>query len=156
MKFSTQQEIDAPIAVVFAMLSEFDALEAALRRRGADVARMDDPVGPGAGLKWHVRVELAGGMRAVDVEIVAFDPPARMGAILVSQGVQGDTRLSLVALSAEKTRVLFEVDLRATTFAARVLLQPLKLGKTSLDQRFEARVAQYLDEMKQRYDQGEA
>ena len=37
MKFSTKEDIDAPIDAVFDMLCEFDQFERAAMRRGAEV-----------------------------------------------------------------------------------------------------------------------
>ena len=49
MKFSTRTDIAAPVEFVFAQLSDFPGFEAAARRRGAEVTRLDTLAAPGRG-----------------------------------------------------------------------------------------------------------
>ena len=59
MKFSTKEDIDAPIDAVFEMLCEFDQFERAAMRRGAEVQRVDQLAEPGVGMLWEAAFDNA-------------------------------------------------------------------------------------------------
>lgn len=153
MKFSTQQDVQIPVAEAFEMVSSFGDIEAAAIRRGAEIRRVDDPDYSGVGMKWHATFSLQGRGRTLDVEMVKFNPTQELMLELAGQGLLGHTRIAFAPVSAQSTQVTVDVNVRATTLAARLLLQPLKLTKSTLDGRFQDRVAQYIKDMEQRYAQ---
>ncbi|MDB0052652.1 hypothetical protein N9F04_02830 [Ascidiaceihabitans sp.] len=51
MKFSTREDVEAPIDQAFALIGDFGAYELSAMRLGAEVRRMDDMTKPGAGMK---------------------------------------------------------------------------------------------------------
>lgn len=151
MKFSTQEVMDAPINAVFDMLTRFDQFERAALRRGAEIRRLDTLQAPGIGMAWHAAFVMRGRNRTLNLEAVAYEPPHRMVLELTSQGVRGDTQFELIALSTQRTRIMVSLELRPLTLPARLLLQSLKLTKTTLNRKYKERVAQYLTEMEERY-----
>jgi|TARA_B110000879_G_C10941741_1_gene420139 hypothetical protein len=65
MKFSTKDDIDAPIDVVFQMLCDFETFERAAMRLGAEVQRTDTKSTPGVGTAWRGTFSMRGKRRQV-------------------------------------------------------------------------------------------
>ena len=78
MKFSTKEDIEAPIEAVFEMLCDFESVEWAAMRRGAEVQRSDTKTAIGVGMSWRGTFNLRGKRRQVDIEMVTFDKPNEM------------------------------------------------------------------------------
>lgn len=152
MKFSSKEDVEAPIGHVFERLSDFDAHERAAIRRGMEVRRTDRRVVPGVGASWHALFDLRGRRRDVDIVVSAFDAPNRIHFSSDSQGLTGLMTMDLVPLSAMRTRMAIEVDLKPKTLQARLLIQSLKLTKKSLTKRFKLRVAEYAKSVEDAFD----
>lgn len=147
MKFSTREDIEAPIERVFDRLSSFEQHENAARQRGAKV-RLADTVSPyGLGTVWDVSVMVRGKERDVVMEIVRFDRPTDIIVDLRSRSITGHITCELFALARTRTRMLVAVELRPETLKARLLIQSLKLTKSSLDQKYRARIAEMVAEI---------
>ncbi len=150
MKFSSKEDIEAPIARVFEMLSDFDALERQAMRRGIDVERTHTLSEPGLGMSWHALFDLRGKRQDIDVVVSAFDPPNSIHLTSDTQGLPGLTTLELIALSPNRTRLAVEIDLKPKTLSARLLVQSMKLAKANLVKRFKLRVADYAKALEDR------
>ncbi len=72
-----------------------------------------------------------------------------MKAIL--QGLETDVKIELVALSRTRTRIQFWSGMRANSLSARLLLQSLKLARSSLNKRMAKRMATLRDDLEDRY-----
>ena len=59
MKFSTREDIEAPIEHVWAQISNFDAFERQALRRGAEIARSDSQGAPGLTWRAPLRKDLS-------------------------------------------------------------------------------------------------
>lgn len=151
MKFSTREDIEAPIDAVFNMLCDFESFERAAMRRGADVQRLDNREEPGVGAMWEASFTMRGKRREIELELVEFDRPNDMAFESKSPGVLGRTGFELIALSRGRTRVMVSLELKPLNLSARLLVQSLKLAKGKLSQRFSARVAEYARGMEERY-----
>lgn len=151
MKFSTQEVMDAPIAEVFAMLTRFEYFERSAMRRGADVRRTDDLTGVGVGMTWLAHFQVRGRTRELKLEVDVYEPPHQVVLDLTSPGLHGDTRFELIALSKNRTRIMVSLEMRPLTLSARMLLQPLKLAKSSLNRKYKDRVASYIDQIEEQY-----
>ncbi len=150
MKFSSKEDIDAPIEQVFAALSEFETYERSAMRRGIEVQRVD-PAGPvGIGLAWDVRFRLRGRDRDARLDLIACDPRTGLCVVSKTDGIDATMQIDLLALSRRRTRVAVSLNLAPTTLSARVFLQSLKLAKGSLSKRFKLKVAQYARGMEDR------
>ncbi|WP_299828067.1 SRPBCC family protein [uncultured Roseobacter sp.] len=151
MKFSTQEVMEAPIDAVFAMLTRFEHFERAAMRRGADVQRIDDLTTVGVGMKWLARFQVRGRTRELKLEVEVYEPPHHMVLDLTSPGLHGDTRFELIALSTRRTRIMVSLEMRPFTLSARLLLQPLRLTKSSLTRKYKERIASYIGQMEEQY-----
>ncbi|MFK7877391.1 MAG: SRPBCC family protein [Paracoccaceae bacterium] len=151
MKFTTQTVIQAPIDSVFEMMSDFDTIEQLARRRGADVTRINPGAYAGVGLEWDVHFVLRGKARDVQLRLSELNAPNRLVAHATSPGVTGFFVAELVALSEDTTRLMAVLDTEPQTLSARLLMQSLRLAKSSLNKRFDTRVADYGRAMEDRY-----
>ena len=151
MNFSTREDVEAPIDQVFDMVCEFETHERAAMRRGADVQRLDGLKAPGKGMKWRANFMMRGKERKVEIEVTTFDQPNELGLTSTSPGLEGTGQVQLIALSKTRTRLTLEFEVSATTLSARLLLQSLKLAKSTLNKRFKLRAAQYAKTLDDRY-----
>ncbi|WP_339768301.1 SRPBCC family protein [uncultured Pseudosulfitobacter sp.] len=151
MKFSTREDFEAPIEGVFDMLCDFEGFERSAMRRGAEVQRVDRLPKPGVGMMWDVVFSMRGKMRKVQLEMTRFDRPQDMLLVYRSAGLEGTFQIELMALSRTRTRVAIALDIVPLNLSARLLVQSLKLAKTSLTKRFKLRVAEYAKTMEDRY-----
>ena len=75
MKFSSKEDIEAPIDRMFDMLSEFELFERSAIRRGAEVQRRDNLSSPAVGISWDARFELRGKPRRARIVLAQYDRP---------------------------------------------------------------------------------
>ncbi|MEL6464689.1 MAG: SRPBCC family protein [Pseudomonadota bacterium] len=143
MKFSTREDVAAPIDQVFAALSDLDMFERQAMRRGAEVQRTRPLTEPGVGMRWKVHFKMRGRRREVDLELTRYDVPNEMVFDINSTGVTGTFSVELLALSRNRTRMALALELTPQTLSARLFLQSLKLAKNALSKRFKLRVAEY-------------
>ena len=125
MQFTVREDFALPIGQVFEAISDFDAFERAVMRRGAQVQRMGKATG--LGRDWTIRFDYRGKERVMKSEITRFDPPSGMTSSGKVGGLNGTVTADLVALSPRTTRLILAMDVTATTIGARILVQSLWL-----------------------------
>lgn len=151
MKFSTKEDINAPIESVFEQLCEFEAFERSAMRRGAEVQRVDDLGKPGVGMMWDAAFEMRKKRRELRIEMVTFEDPTEMVLACQSKGISGTMSIDLIAMSKTRTRISVVLEMKPLNLSARLLIQSLKLAKASLTKKYKARVAEYAKGMEERY-----
>jgi len=151
MKFSTKEDIEAPLDRVFAALSDFETWERAAMRRGADVTRTDLMTTPGPGMGWHVEFIYRAKLRKIDISLVEIVPDQKLVLDGTSAPAEGRVTLDLAEMGPRRTRVAVGFEVRPRTLAARLFLQSLKLAKASVTRRFELRVGQMAADIEDRY-----
>lgn len=156
MDFSTREDIEAPIAFVWQQVTDFAAFERQALRRGADVQRRDALARPGVGSGWDVKFIYRGKERKLAADITSFDMPNAYTIKSSSGGIDGVAIVDLVALSRGRTRLTIRIEMSAKSLAARLMLQSLKLAKSSLNRRFVGRVQSMSEEMQERYRRQQA
>jgi carbon monoxide dehydrogenase subunit G len=156
MQFTTKEDIEAPIAFVWQHATDFAAFERQALRRGADVIRRDAQSRVGVGSGWDIRFNYRGKERKLKADIAKFEQPNSYTILTSASGIDGVTVVDLVALSRGRTRLSVTVDVSAQSLAARLMLQSLKLAKTSLNRRFTGRIQTMAEAVRERYRRQQA
>lgn len=151
MQFAAREDISAPIETVFQAVSDFEGWERAALRRGAEVTRTDDLEAPCIGMNWVTKFTFHNKVRNADVTLQTFEKPNKIGISSISNGINVEFVIELVSLSRERTRMDVFSELKPTTISARLLLQPLKLARTRLSNRFCQRIADFAGSIEDRY-----
>ena len=133
------------------MITDFDSFERSAMRRGADVTRLKDMSEAGAGMAWDTEFQFRGKSRKARLTLTQYDPATGIAIEATSPSLEADFIVDLLALSRTRTRMSVELDLRPRNLSARLMMQSLKLAKTSLTKRFKLRVAEYSKDMEDRY-----
>lgn len=151
MEFSSKEDIEAPIQDVFGALSEFEAFERQVIRRGVELQRLGELSNPGAGLGWDAEFEMRGKRRKMRVSLTRYEPSSNMSFEGVGAGLQGNFDLELISLSPKRTRMTVSLGLEAGNLTSRLFLQSLKLARSNLDKRFKLKVADYAKQLEDRF-----
>jgi len=154
MKFSTREDIAAPIDEVFAAVSDFDAFERSALRRGAEVSRADQLTAPAIGMTWQSRFSYRGRSRDVTAVLTDFDAPELLAVSSHSAGLNGVFKVELLQLSMRQTRIAVALELSPNTITARLFLQSLRLAKSSLTRRFKKSVHAFAQDLESRLVNG--
>ena len=144
MQFKTHQDIQAPIDYVFGRITNFDAYERQAFRHGAHVVRLDPGGLDTVGSAWDVAFTYRGKDRELRASVTALNEPSELGIHTVVKGLTSNTTATLIPLSQQTTRVEVKIALAAKSLSARLLLQSLKLARSTLNGRFEKRVREQL------------
>lgn len=156
MKFSTREDIEAPIEKVFDFLSEFEVFERHAMRHGASVQRVGKVTTPQEGMQWDISFLLRGRRRDMRLTLATFQRASDIVIMGKSNGIDANFAIELIALSRTRTRMSVAVELKPLNLAARLLVQSLKLAKASLSKRFKLRVAEYAKIMEEKIPRGES
>ncbi|SDL30057.1 SRPBCC family protein [Aliiruegeria lutimaris] len=146
MKFSTREDISAPIDSVWETVTDFRSFERRALRNGIEVTRKaDDQAGLGAG--WTLRFSFRGSQRTLETEVTGCEPPNNMEFSGHVGGLDTVFTVELVALSQSVTRVMISLEVKPATLPARIMIQTAKLAKGKLDKRFRTQVGKYIKQI---------
>ncbi len=151
MRFTTKQDIEAPLDFVYRTLTDFEAWERSAMRRGAEVERTDKLTRPGPGMTWAARFSYRGKTRAISLSLVTLEAPSTLSFAAQSAAVDGAAKLDLMEMSSRRTRVHVVVEVTPRSLAARLFLQSLRLARARIDRKFEQRVVQMATDIETRY-----
>ncbi len=151
MKFSTREDIEAPIDFVFEQLTNFQFFERSALRRGAEVQRVDTLSSPGVGMAWDIAFKLRGKMRDLKMELTSLDVPNVLVLSSRSTAMGGNLVVDLVALSKGRTRMSADIELKPINLSSRLLVQSLKLARSNLTGRYKLRVAEFARDLEDRF-----
>ena len=143
MIFETKEDIKAPIEGVFPHVADFVGFERAALRRGAEISRTDDLRAVGPGMAWNMAFLLRGKRREIDMELVQYEPPHSMCFNTRTGGVSGVLQVDLIALSRSSTRLNIRLEMKASNLTGRLLLQSLKLAKSGITNRVNAKLYEF-------------
>lgn len=147
MKFSTRCDTDSSAPDLFDRISDFNQIEHLLMRRGASVQRIDPAQEPGTGIGWNIGFDWRARARALRLEVVRFDRPERLTMSGLSDSFDIVVDMTVVALGRNRSRLIFETEIRPRNMRARLMLQTAKLGKGQLDRKFTRRIDAFVAEL---------
>ena len=151
MRLVSKVDIEAPASFVFAQLSDFEAWERTALRRGADVIRTDNVRRVGPGMTWMIRFAFRARERQLQVRLVKFDPSLGMVFSADGPSVLGGLEADLVDLTPRRTRVILRMEIKPKNLPARLFVQSLKLMRSRLVAKLDARVKTTAKEIEDRY-----
>lgn len=150
MKLATKKDIEAPIAKVWAALSDYEAWERSAMRRGVDVERTDKLTSPGPGMSWTSRFAYRARTRKADMKLTEMTGPGLLAFTLSSDAVDVAAKVELIEMSARRTRMHLTSEVKPRSLGARLFLQSLRLARSKVDRKFDAKVGQLALELETR------
>ena len=150
MKFSTNEDMEIPIEAAFAELSDFEKFEKYALRKGVDLVRIDALTPGSIGMMWRTELEFRGKHRKLEIELMDFQPPETMEFRATSPGFDITMSVDLTALAPARCRMKLEIEAKPRNLTARLMLQSVRLAKTSLNRRFKSRVHDFVTGMEAR------
>ena len=141
MKLSAREEISVPAETVFGAVTDFDRLARLAERRGVTLRPRGEGMVPCQGFAWTALAPIRGQVREIASEVTVFDPIRGYAVTSTVSGLSALTEVELTALPNDRTRLRIAVEVRPTSFSGRLLIQPMRLGKGVLEERFRIRVA---------------
>jgi carbon monoxide dehydrogenase subunit G len=139
MKLNAREDVEVPIAQVWAILTDYEAFERAAMRRGAEVQRTGAAGGPGA---WTVSFMFRGKRRTLAIRQTRADAPQALAFGAEGRNIEGTVVIELLELGPRRTRMMVATEVRPRTLAARLFLQSVKLARTRVVKRYQTRIAQ--------------
>lgn len=150
MEFQAKEDIEAPIADVFAVLSDVNAMERQALRRGIKVRRITPHDTAEAGLRWNAGFKYRGRDMTADVLLAEYATPDTMVFEGTAGGLETRLDIDLTALSPGRTRLAVTAILLPKTLSSRLLVQSLKLAKGRVTRKFSVRIAQFAKTVEER------
>lgn len=142
MKFSTREDIDAPIDAVWDAVTNVRDFERRAIRKGSDVrATSEGEIGLGSG--WTATFDYRGIQQELELVVTGFEAPQLLEVDSNVSGMDGTLTVELVALSQGATRLMLSIELRPATLNGRLLYQTLKFGKGPLSKLFTTSVHRF-------------
>lgn len=150
MKFSSHEDIEAPIDFVFDAVTDFSGFERMALRRGAQLRRLDTLAQPGPGMSWDVIFAFRGKTRRLIADIVDYAPPERVEFAGVSPSFELSVLISTLALSRRRTRMTMALVVRPRSLGARLMVQSARLGRGGLARKYAERLRLFSAEIEAR------
>jgi carbon monoxide dehydrogenase subunit G len=143
MKFQTKEDIDKPIANVFARLSDFENFERIALQRGVTISRKFKTKLPETGDSWDCKFRFRRKNRNASIVLLTFSTPDALYFKGDSQAIDVTFKIDLMALSKTRTRIMVDAVMSPKTLAARLFVQSMKLTRSKFNKRFAMRVAEF-------------
>lgn len=151
MKLNAKDDIEAPIAFVSDLLSDFDLWERAAMRRGAEVERLDSLRHPAPGMLWSVAFPYRSKRRQVEIKLLRLIAGQTTSFQCRSEPANAVVTFDLAEMGPRRTRLVVDLDIKPNTMAARLFIQSLRLAKAKVSKRLGLRLAQLSADIEDRY-----
>lgn len=152
MKLVSRVEIDAPAQSVFDELCDFEKVDKLARKRAVSLKRTDTLPQPGTGNQWEAQVEFRGRVREMDVKLTQISPPDMLEYTAVTHGFEVLCLMQIVNLARNRSRLIVTIEIKPKSLGARLLLQSARLGKATLDRRFDDRLRRFGEKLDDRLE----
>lgn len=151
MKLNAKEDVEAPIAFVFATLIDFDTWERSAMRRGADVVRNDRLTEPGPGMGWDVGFDYREKRRRISLSVMDWTLGQKLQIAVTSAPAEGEVVIELSEMGPKRTRMSVIAEAKPRTIAAKLVVQSLRLAKAKVSRKYGVRVAQLAAEIEDRF-----
>ena len=151
MKFRETLDVNVPAEFAFSELSDHETIERLAMQRGVAIRRTDRLSKPGPGMSWRADWEWGGRKRRTNITLTRREPPKRIVVETETAGVAGRLETEVVPMTAESCRLIIESEVRAVTFAAKVVLQTIKLARGRIERAVGERIGQLSARLEARY-----
>ena len=101
MKFSTREDIEAPIDYVYSRVADFNSFERQALRRGADVQRLDASSVIQQGAAWDIAFKFRGKDRKMKAAIANLDQPTLLRIETTANGIVCAAVIAIVEAGQE-------------------------------------------------------
>lgn len=151
MIFETREELDVPRDFAFSRFADFTRYEDAARSYGADIRRVNGFARIAEGVSWRGSVVVRGKTRGVEATVTRLQRPehARMDTSVGGMAVGVD--LFFEEIGPDRTLVRVCAQLKATTLAARLILQTVKLARKKIQDKIDSRVVALANQYEAEY-----
>lgn len=151
MIFETMEDVDIPQDFAFSRFADFTRYEQTARHYGADIRRVNGFTEITEGCSWRGSAVVRGKTRGVEATItrLAHYEHARIDTVVGGMTVGVD--LFFEELGPEQTQVRTTAQLKATTLAARLILQTVKLARRQIQGKINARIVALANEYEDEY-----
>lgn len=147
MKFKAAEDIDAPVELVFERFCDFTQIEAELRGKGAQIARVGGWKTAKSGSAWAGSVKVRGRARQIESTITQIEKDDCLVIESRIGGMETHYELTFRALTPKRARVTATLELKPATLSARLVIQTLKLARGRVLQRLTGYLVRRGDEI---------
>ena len=147
MKFSARSDVRVPAEQVFAKFCDYQRHERAAMRRGVNLTRARTTNAFEPGLGWDAAVSFRGKIRKFNVELTDVQHNERIDYKIMGRSLKGAGSVEILALTPNKSRVAYTIEVRPKNFAARLLIQSLRVIKPKLNRKFKRRAQEFTENL---------
>lgn len=150
MRLAAREDVEAPLAFVFAALADTDHWERAALRRGAEVQRTDRLAGVGPGMAWAVAFVWRGRRRQGTLVLTEFQPDQRLAFRATGEMLEATAAFDLIEMGPRRTRLVLVAEVKPRTLKGRLYLQGARLARARIETRLAQRMAQLASDLELR------
>jgi hypothetical protein len=142
MKLHVTQDFAVPREQVFDRVADFARFEERAQARGAEVL----PLTEEHRLGWRILFDWRGLRHEVDMVIESIERPEGYTAWIGTRGISGTGAISTAPRNGG-SRLTIDLDLNATSFAGRLVMQTLGFARPALEARLKRRLESLAQEL---------
>ena len=155
MKLTAKTDLEVPASFIFATLIDNAAWEREAIRSGAGIERPSGTPDRGVGAAWRIRGHFRGKPRNVLLRIEELTQDQRLLLSIDSPSIEGMSAIEVLALSARRSRLRVDLEVKPKTLAARLFINTMRLAKGRVQARFEKGLGQLGGRIKDRYERSQ-